>query len=172
MKFFTYLVFFKNSKHLYKETTVLIAENFKRFREEVINMSSAHGKLVIAGLFVVVLGVFVPFAQGGQAIQLVRLTGNLYLPGQNGARQGADTFTVFTQGKEWIFNVKAAQDLTGNETGWEILQNTFPPVLNFRGPQNFIRPLEDPKIAGKLVTVEGYFYPVYGVLQVTALNVG
>ena len=52
--------------------------------------------------------------------KLVNLTGTLYSPGQNNSpgkegEMGLSTFNVSIQSKEWILDLKRAQNLEGNE---------------------------------------------------------
>lgn len=121
-------------------------------------------------LFAVVLAFFVPVAQAA-APQLVRLTGVLSRAGEKGVEQGANTFTVYapTPCTGWIFDVKMAQE--GGKFDWEVLRNVFPPRLYFLGAENLITFLEQPEMAGKLITVEGYFHSVpENIFEVTAIR--
>lgn len=109
--------------------------------------------------------------------KLVNLTGTLYSPGQNNSpgkegEMGLSTFNVSIQSKEWILDLKRAQNLEGNELGPEILEHVFPSTLRFEGPQNLLVFLEKPELAGQLVTIRGYMHVPYNTFEVTAIGIG
>ena len=53
-----------------------------------------------------------------------------------------------------------------------ILQRLFPPVVHFVGPDDLVRPLKSPKIAGKVLTIEGLLYTGSRTLFVTGVDEG
>ncbi len=122
--------------------------------------------------FMLSLWIFAPVVQAPAASpQFISLTGTLHSPGEKGMA-GLNTCTISVQGKEWVFDVKKAQNLQGNELGLDILQNVFPSTLRFMGPKNLLASLEQPEVAGKLVTIQGYINVPYNALQVTAISTG
>jgi hypothetical protein len=102
--------------------------------------------------------------------QLVSLTGTLYPAGEKHV-PGMYNIRVYLQGKErWIFHVKRARDISGMEPGLTIINHLFPSTLHFWGPKNLITSLENPKLAGKPIKIEGQIYVAYNELDVVAIN--
>jgi hypothetical protein len=123
-------------------------------------------------LFIVSLLIF---AHVGQALaaspQFLSVTETFHSPGERGM-VGLDTFAISIQGKQWVLDVKKAQDLQGNELGLEILQNVFPTALCFMGPKNLLASLEKPEAPGRLLSIQGYINVLYNRPQVTAVGTG
>ena len=107
-------------------------------------------------MLAVVLAFTVPIAQACcVAPQFVRLTGTFYRPGEKSMEPGGNTFTVYTQYSKWILRVQKAE--SPGMFDWQVLQNTLPRSFYLLGPKDLIASLQNPIIAGRAVTVEGYF---------------
>ncbi len=52
------------------------------------------------------------------------------------------------------------------------LQRLFPPLIRFAGPDDLIRLLKSPKIAGKVLTIEGLLYTGSRMLFVIGVDEG
>jgi hypothetical protein len=76
----------------------------------------------------------------------------------------------FPDGKKLVFDVERAQDLVGMETGGQIIQEIWPHALYFMGPRNLISFLDEPRMIGKPVTVEGLIYVSDRLLVVTEIK--
>lgn len=98
---------------------------------------------------------------------LVRFTGTL-LPPDEKANGGVHTLRIFIQNKEWLFRLENVETLSGTNYGWMILGDLFPPELHFTGPADLLGPLQQPELAGKMITVEGRLYLADRMLAVTA----
>jgi hypothetical protein len=141
--------------------------------------SARRSKLIVLFLFLTVTWILAPITQAeaihrefefSEVPHLISLTGIFYPLGKNGVR-GWDAFTIYIQGKEWwIFDVKKARDISGMELGMVLLEELFPSTLRLVGLKNLIASLENPDMAGKLVTVQGYLLVAYNMLEVTAVN--
>lgn len=112
-------------------------------------------------------------AQGGLHAEpppLVRFTGS-FLP-LEGKRPGAlAMLTVSIEGMRWKFNVAKVEKLTGKEVGsLRLLQSIFPPQLRLTGPDELLRPLQDPQVAGKPLVIEGRLYVGDRMLFITAVK--
>ena len=67
--------------------------------------------------------------------------------------------TVSVEETRWRFNVAKVEKLTGKEVGsLRLLQAIFPPQLRLIGPDELLRPLQDPQVAGKPLVIEGLLY--------------
>lgn len=113
-------------------------------------------KSVAFAALAVVLALVVPIAQACcVAPQFVRLTGTFYRTGEKSTEPGGNTFTVYTQSSKWIFRVQKAE--SPGMFDWQVLQNILPQSFYLLGPRDLIASLENPIIAGRSVTIEGYF---------------
>jgi hypothetical protein len=112
-------------------------------------------------------------AQGGLRIEpppLVRFTGS-FLPLEEKRPGALAMLTVSVEGTQWKFNVAKVEKLTGKEVGsLRLLQSIFPPQLRFTGPDELLRPLQDPQVAGKPLVIEGRLYVGDRMLFVTAVK--
>ena len=52
------------------------------------------------------------------------------------------------------------------------LQRLFPSLVHFVGPVDLIRPLKSPKIAGKVLTIEGLLYTGSRMLFIIGVDEG
>ena len=52
------------------------------------------------------------------------------------------------------------------------LQRLFPSLVHFVGPDDLIRPLKSPKIAGKVLTIEGLLYTGSRMLFIIGVDEG
>jgi len=91
---------------------------------------------------------------------LVRFTGTFFSTKEEADKaQRGDVFDVVVgDKKEWAFVVKDARNLSCVETKLSILNDIFPRRLYFRGAKEPISFLQNPEIAGELITVHGYLY--------------
>lgn len=89
---------------------------------------------------------------------MVRFTGEL-LPLDKRNPGGLSTLTVFIQGKHWLFRLEKVEELRGRYGDRMILQSLFHRQVHFYGPENLTLPLQQPEIAGKLLTIKGCLYP-------------
>jgi hypothetical protein len=102
---------------------------------------------------------------------VVRLTGRLQ-PLQRKDGEGLHTLRVFIGRKEWLFQLEDIETLTGTNRGWTILNEIFPSELRLIDSEDLIGPLQQPEMAGKLITVEGRLYAGDRTLVVTAAAEG
>ena len=99
---------------------------------------------------------------------LMRFTGTLHLPQEKGSP--VHSLTIRVHDTEWQFWLTDVQALSGMNYGWMILSDIFPPELRLAGPADLLRPLQNPAIAGKPLTVEGRLYTANRKLLVTAVE--
>jgi len=127
-------------------------------------------------LIVVLLGMSVLWsavagAQSCYQPPLVRFSG-LFLPVEERGRSGVPTLRVLVAEKRWIFRIAKVENLTGRDlSALRLLQVLFPPHVHFVGPEEFVRPLQDPEVAGKRLRIEGLLYTADRVLLITAMEV-
>ena len=70
-----------------------------------------------------------------------------------------NTLTVTIDDKQqWLFRVNRVDTLTGTDPGLMLLSEIFPPELHIRGSTNNMAVLEEPTVAGKTVTLQGFLY--------------
>ncbi len=70
-----------------------------------------------------------------------------------------NTLTVTIADKQkWLFSVKRVDTLTGTDPGVMLLSEIFPPELHLRGSTPDLAVLEEPDLAGKTVTLQGFLY--------------
>jgi len=73
--------------------------------------------------------------------------------------QGLNTLTVTIADKQkWLFKVDRVDTVTGTDPGLMLLSEIFPPELYIRGSTNNMAVLEEPTVAGKTVTLQGFLY--------------
>ena len=72
---------------------------------------------------------------------------------------GLNTLTVTIADKQkWLFKVDRVDTVTGTDPGLMLLSEIFPPELHIRGSANNMAVLEEPTVAGKTVTLQGFLY--------------
>ena len=72
---------------------------------------------------------------------------------------GLDTLTVTTDDKQqWLFKVNRVDTATGTNPGGMLLSEIFPPQLRLMGSTSNMAVLEQPTVAGKTVTLQGFLY--------------
>jgi len=72
---------------------------------------------------------------------------------------GLNTLTVTIADKQkWLFKVDRVDTVTGTDPGLMLLSEIFPPELHIRGSTNNMAVLEEPTVAGKTVTLQGFLY--------------
>ena len=72
---------------------------------------------------------------------------------------GLNTLTVTIDEKQkWLFKVDRVDTVTGTDPGLMLLSEIFPPELHIRGSTNNMAVLEEPTVAGKTVTLQGFLY--------------
>jgi hypothetical protein len=99
----------------------------------------------------------------------VIFTGTFYEPGEapSGTRRPYTLEVIVDGEKEWVFVIDKAVSLSKVATELGILKGIFPPQLSFRGEKKALTYLQDPQIAEKLLTVQGYLYKKQRRFQVT-----
>ena len=72
---------------------------------------------------------------------------------------GLNTLTVTIDEKQkWLCKVDRVDTVTGTDPGLMLLSEIFPPELHIRGSTNNMAVLEEPTVAGKTVTLQGFLY--------------
>jgi hypothetical protein len=70
-----------------------------------------------------------------------------------------DTLTVTIADKQqWLFRVDRVDTATGTNPGVMLLSELFPPQLRILGATSDMAVLEQPTVAGKTVTLQGFLY--------------
>jgi hypothetical protein len=70
-----------------------------------------------------------------------------------------DTLTVTIADKQqWLFKVNRVDTATGTDPGTMLLSEIFPPQLRILGSPSNMAVLEQPTVAGKAVTLQGFLY--------------
>ena len=70
-----------------------------------------------------------------------------------------DTLTVTIDDKQqWLFRVNRVDTATGTNPGVMLLSEIFPPKLRIVGSTSNMAVLEQPTVAGKTVTLQGFLY--------------
>jgi len=70
-----------------------------------------------------------------------------------------DTLTVTIDDKQqWLFKVNRVDTITGTDPGVMLLSEIFPPKLRIMGSTHDMALLEQPTVAGKTVTLQGFLY--------------
>lgn len=123
--------------------------------------------------FTVLLVVFLPvavFARGAQPHPLVCFTG-VFWPLEEKGRSGAPTLTVRVTDVVWIFRIAKIENLRGTDLSeLGLFRALFPPRVHFVGSEDLLRPLRDPAIVGRRLSIQGYLYTADRVLWVTAIE--
>ena len=84
----------------------------------------------------------------------MRVTGML-LPITEQGREDLVTVNIFVQDKPWLFRVGKVEELTATEREQAVQQGVLLRQVRFYGPDALIGRLQDPKIVGKVLTIEG-----------------
>ena len=72
---------------------------------------------------------------------------------------GLDTLTVTIADKQqWLFRVNRVDTATDTNPGVMLLSEIFPPQLRIMGSPHDMAVLEQPTVAGKTVTLQGFLY--------------
>jgi hypothetical protein len=130
-------------------------------------------------LLVSVLWTSVGFAQGRHLFHppivpplavpaLVRLTGELHLPEEKGAPVHSPM--VYVHGTKWNFWLTKVDTLNGTNYGRTVLEDLFPRAVHLSRPEELLKPLQRPEIAGQPLTIEGWLYVGDRKLVVTAVR--
>ena len=102
----------------------------------------------------------------------VRFTGVL-LPMKDQSRKGLLENLDVIIGKERLTFLLDKMEIVGNVgLNRATLQRIFPPLVHFVGPVDLIRPLKSPKIAGKVLTIEGLLYTGSRMLFIIGVDEG
>jgi len=89
---------------------------------------------------------------------VVTMSGTLQ-PFHEQDRHGLNTLTVTIADKQrWLFTVNRVDTVTGTDPGVMLLSEIFPPELRIRGSTPDMALLEEPEVAGKTVTLQGFLY--------------
>ena len=91
---------------------------------------------------------------------LIRFTGTFFVPGEvpEDTRKSR-TFNVFVaRGKEWVFHIEQARNLSWPQSEHKILADIWPRSLYFIGRKEVLKQLQDIEISGKSFVVLGYLY--------------
>ncbi|MEW6441399.1 MAG: hypothetical protein AB1640_10740 [bacterium] len=87
---------------------------------------------------------------------LIRLSGFVYPPQDQGKVDGLYTFPIRAGGERMIFKVEESRSLSGSSLSSTLLNHVWPPQLQFIGPEDLLRQFDD--AVGGPVTVTGYLY--------------
>jgi len=72
---------------------------------------------------------------------------------------GLNTLTVtIAEKQKWLFQVNRVDTVTGTDPGVMLLSEIFPPELHLTGSTHDMAVLEQPTVAGKTVTLQGFLY--------------
>jgi hypothetical protein len=72
---------------------------------------------------------------------------------------GLNTLTVtIAEKQKWLFQVNRVDTVTGTDPGVMLLSEIFPPELRIMGSTHDLAVLEQPTVAGKTVTLQGFLY--------------
>jgi len=89
---------------------------------------------------------------------VVTMSGTLQ-PFHEHESHGLNTLTVTIDDKQkWLFRVNRVDTITGTDPGVMLLSEIFPPELRIMGSTNNMALLEQPTVAGKTVTLQGFLY--------------
>ena len=89
---------------------------------------------------------------------VVTMSGTLQ-PFHEQESHGLNTLTVtIAEKQKWLFRVNRLDPLTGTDPGLMLLSEIFPPELHIRGSTPDMTVLEEPTVAGKTVTMQGFLY--------------
>jgi hypothetical protein len=89
---------------------------------------------------------------------VVTMSGTLQ-PFNEHESHGLDTLAVTIADKQqWLFKVNRVDTVTGTDPGVMLLSEIFPPELRILGSTSNMAVLEQPTVAGKTVTLQGFLY--------------
>ena len=89
---------------------------------------------------------------------VVTMSGTLQ-PFNEQESHGLDTLTVTIDDKQqWLFRVNRVDTATNTNPGVMLLSEIFPPQLRIVGSPHDLAVLEQPTVAGKTVTLQGFLY--------------
>ena len=72
---------------------------------------------------------------------------------------GLNTLTVtIAEKQKWLFQVNRVDTVTGTDPGVMLLSEIFPPELRIMGSTHDMAVLEQPTVAGKTITLQGFLY--------------
>jgi len=72
---------------------------------------------------------------------------------------GLNTLTVtIAEKQKWLFQVNRVDTVTGTDPGVMLLSEIFPPELRIMGSTHDMAVLEEPSVAGKTITLQGFLY--------------
>lgn len=108
------------------------------------------------------LGVFGKVCQAVPAVLrsplVVTMSGTLQ-PFNEQKSHALNTLTVTIEDKQkWLFRVNRVDTITDTDPGLMLLSEIFPPELHVRGSTHDMALLEEPTVAGKTVTLQGFLY--------------
>ncbi len=89
---------------------------------------------------------------------VVTMSGTLQ-PFHEQESHGLNTLTVTIADKQkWLFQVNRVDTVTGTDPGVMLLSEIFPPELRITGSTPDMAVLEQPTVAGKTITLQGFLY--------------
>ena len=89
---------------------------------------------------------------------VVTMSGTLQ-PFHEQENHGLNTLTVTIADKQkWLFSVNRVDTVTGTDPGVMLLSEIFPPELRIMGSTHDMAVLEQPTVAGKTITLQGFLY--------------
>ena len=89
---------------------------------------------------------------------VVHMSGTLQ-PFTEHESHGLDTLTVTIEDKQkWLFKVSHVDTMPDTDIGVRLLSEIFPPQLRLLGSPSTMALLEQPTVAGKAVTLQGFLY--------------
>jgi len=93
-----------------------------------------------------------------RSLLVVTMSGT-FQPLTERASHDLNTLTVTIADKQqWLFRVNRVDIVTGTNPGVMLLSEIFPPKLRIVGSTNNMAVLEQPTVAGKTVTLQGFLY--------------
>jgi hypothetical protein len=89
---------------------------------------------------------------------VVTMSGTLQ-PFHEHQSHGLNTLTVtIAEKQKWLFQVNRVDTVTGTDPGVMLLSEIFPPELRITGSTHDTALLEEPSVAGKTITLQGFLY--------------
>ena len=89
---------------------------------------------------------------------VVTMSGTLQ-PFHEHQSHGLNTITVtIAEKQKWLFQVNRVDTVTGTDPGVMLLSEIFPPELRITGSTHDTALLEEPSVAGKMITLQGFLY--------------
>ena len=125
-------------------------------------------RVLLAALLVfTVLGIAAPsMAQMGPEVPLqFKIIGKFYSPGKE-EQAGVHAFEVNILKKTMILDVVSSHTLEGTMLGSTILQQIYPPIMTFMGPEALLGPLINPDNEGKTYILTGQLYVKRRLFQI------